>query len=76
MNLVAESPEEKMENLAHEIWAVAQTSPGEGIEDGVQRILDLLKETVIMKMDDKDMDIENDPTWDEFEIPRPPKEWK
>ena len=29
--------------LAHEIWATAQLLPGEGIEDGVERIVDLLK---------------------------------
>ncbi len=29
-------------SLAHEIWAAAQLLPGEGIEDGVSRILELL----------------------------------
>ena len=27
----------------HEIWAAAQLMPGEGIEDGVRRIEDLMK---------------------------------
>jgi len=29
---------------AHEIWAVAQLMPGEGIEDGVARIEKILEE--------------------------------
>ena len=29
----------------HELWAAAQLMPGEGIEDGVRRIVDLLKTT-------------------------------
>lgn len=43
------SPENKrtfrtpdIEGLAHEIWATAQLMPGEGIEDGVERILSIL----------------------------------
>lgn len=31
--------------LAHEIWATAQLLPGEGIEDGVERIVALLNPT-------------------------------
>lgn len=34
------------DDLAHEVWAAAQLVPGEGIEDGVDRILEILKETV------------------------------
>lgn len=30
------------DDLAHEIWAAAQTAPGEGIEDAVERIAALL----------------------------------
>lgn len=30
------------DDLAHEIWAAAQTAPGEGIEDAVERVADLL----------------------------------
>ena len=30
-------------DLAHEIWVVAQLLPGEGIVDGVDRIVDVLK---------------------------------
>ena len=30
------------DGLAHEIWAAAQTAPGEGIEDAVERIAALL----------------------------------
>lgn len=33
-----------MNDLAHEIWAAAQLSPGEGIEDGAGRIASLLTE--------------------------------
>jgi hypothetical protein len=32
-------------DLAHEIWAAAQLLPGEGIEDGVERIIEILEET-------------------------------
>lgn len=31
-----------IEGLAHELWAVSQLAPGEGITDGVDRILELL----------------------------------
>ena len=31
-----------IDDLAHEIWAAAQTAPGEGIEDAVERVADLL----------------------------------
>src|SRR5690606_18778274 len=30
------------DDLAHEIWAAAQTAPGEGIEDAVERVAALL----------------------------------
>ena len=30
------------DDLAHEIWAAAQTAPGEGIDDAVERIAALL----------------------------------
>jgi len=32
--------------LAHEIWAVAQLLPEEGIEDGVERVINMLKENL------------------------------
>jgi predicted Zn-ribbon and HTH transcriptional regulator len=35
--------EETIDALAHEIWAVAQLAPGEGIVDGVARIASLLR---------------------------------
>ena len=35
--------EETIDALAHEIWAVAQLAPGEGIVDGVDRIVSLLR---------------------------------
>ena len=35
--------EEILDALAHEIWAVAQLAPGEGIVDGVDRIVALLR---------------------------------
>lgn len=35
--------EEILDALAHEIWAVAQLAPGEGIVDGVDRIVSLLR---------------------------------
>lgn len=34
---------ETLDELAHEIWAVAQLAPGEGILDGVDRIVALLR---------------------------------
>ena len=34
---------ETLDALAHEIWAVAQLAPGEGIVDGVARIAALLR---------------------------------
>ena len=34
---------ETLDELAHEIWAVAQLAPGEGIVDGVDRIVALLR---------------------------------
>ena len=34
---------ESIDALAHEIWAVAQLTPGEGILDGVDRIVALLR---------------------------------
>lgn len=34
----------KEEDFAHEIWAVSQLVPDEGIEDGVKRIIELIKE--------------------------------
>jgi hypothetical protein len=33
---------------AHEIWALAQLLPGEGIEDGVKRIIDFFKRTALV----------------------------
>lgn len=35
--------EEALDALAHEIWAAAQLAPGEGIVDGVARIVSLLR---------------------------------
>jgi hypothetical protein len=35
--------EEILDALAHEIWAAAQLAPGEGIVDGVDRIVALLR---------------------------------
>ena len=35
-------------DLAHEIWATAQLLPGEGIEDGVERIVDILKPNAVL----------------------------
>jgi len=32
------------EAIAHEIWAAAQLTDFEGVEDGVDRIVDILKE--------------------------------
>jgi len=39
----AQRDEEILDELAHEIWAVAQLAPGEGIVDGVDRIVALLR---------------------------------
>lgn len=33
-----------VEELAHELWAAAQLSPGESIEDGIDRITHILNE--------------------------------
>lgn len=39
----APSPaDERVAELAHEVWSAAQRAPGEGIEDGVQRIAVIL----------------------------------
>lgn len=35
--------EDALDALAHEIWVVAQLAPGEGILDGVARIVSLLR---------------------------------
>ena len=37
-----------LSGLAHEIWAVSQLTPSEGIEDGVARIIDVLKSSIKM----------------------------
>ena len=37
------------DDLAHEIWAAAQTAPGEGIEDAVERIADLLAREAVLR---------------------------
>ena len=39
-----------MKDLAHEIWAMAQLAPHEGIEDGVERIEKVLRESIPGKM--------------------------
>jgi len=33
----------EIEEIANEIWAAAQTRPGEGVEDAVERIVEILK---------------------------------
>lgn len=33
-----------IEEVAHELWAAAQLAPGEGVEDAVLRIMDILVE--------------------------------
>ncbi len=38
--------EEFLDALAHEIWAAAQLAPGEGIVDGVDRIVALLRRAI------------------------------
>ena len=38
--------EENLNQLSHEIWAVAQLTPGEGIADGVARIEALLRREI------------------------------
>ena len=40
-----------LEDIAHEIWAATQLLPDEGILDGVDRIIDILKEVFINKGD-------------------------
>ena len=37
-----DEPMKVSDDLAHEIWAAAQTAPGEGIEDAVERVAALL----------------------------------
>jgi hypothetical protein len=38
--------QETLDALAHEIWAVAQLAPGEGIADGAARVEALLREAL------------------------------
>lgn len=38
--------EENLNQLSHEIWAVAQLAPGEGIADGVARIKTILRREI------------------------------
>lgn len=38
--------EENLNHLSHEIWAVAQLAPGEGIADGVARIKTILRRAI------------------------------
>lgn len=35
-----------LDDLAHEIWSVAQLLPNEGIEDGVERIKNIIAEAL------------------------------
>jgi hypothetical protein len=43
---LAEPVKVPSDDLAHEIWAAAQTAPGEGIEDAVERVAAILAEPV------------------------------
>ena len=40
---------DQLSPLAHEIWAAAQLMPDEGIEDGVERIIAILKKLEAQK---------------------------
>ena len=40
---VSEPTEAQIEGLAHEVWAAAQLIPGEGIVDGIDRIVKVLR---------------------------------
>ena len=37
-----EKEQETVKSIAHEIWATAQLIPGEGIEDGVARVEEII----------------------------------
>lgn len=39
--------EEHLESVAHEIWAVSLTLPGQGIEDAALRIIKVLKDNKV-----------------------------
>ena len=41
--------EAQIESLAHEVWAAAQTVPGEGIQDAVDRIVERLRAALAAK---------------------------
>ena len=41
--MLAEQVQVSIDELAHEIWAAAQTVPGEGIEDAVERVAALMR---------------------------------
>lgn len=38
--------DDSLEGIAHEIWACAQLGPDEGITDGVDRIVDVLRREI------------------------------
>lgn len=41
------------DGMAHEIFATAQLLPGEGIEDAVKRIIEVLEENVVLELDNR-----------------------
>lgn len=41
--------DDDMEGIAHEVWACAHLAPGEGIVDGVDRIVDVLRRGISPK---------------------------
>lgn len=44
----------KLNDIASEIWSVAQLLPGEGIEDGMNRIVKILNDNIVPSVIDKD----------------------
>jgi len=40
-----------IDGLAHELWAAAQLTPGEGITDGVDRIASILRKQMSLAFD-------------------------
>ncbi len=43
LEAMREPTEAQIEGLAHEVWAAAQLIPGEGIVDGIDRIVKVLR---------------------------------
>lgn len=49
-----ETIKQSLDDVAHEIWTTAQLLPGEGIVDGVDRIVEVLKKQFLFIIGNKD----------------------